>query len=102
MLKVKLAYNPYLMQTDVEFNERKPRVNSLVEKYKDKKLQDWIREIPGIFYNEMNGYDFELEFSGTKMDFNQVEKSFRDAGITEEQVVLFHRNEIVEREQKIQ
>lgn len=102
MVKVELAYNPYLMVTEVYFDGRKPRINSLVEKYQDKKLQDWIKEIPDIFYNEMNGYGFELEFSGTKMDFQQLEKTFRDAGISEEQVVLFHKNEIGEREQKVQ
>lgn len=101
MVKAELEYNPYLMKTTVRFNEREPRINSLVEKYQNSKLQEWIREIPDIFYNEMNGFGFDLEFSGTKMDFNQLEKVFRDAGIKEEQVRLFHKNEIGEREQKV-
>ena len=101
MVKVELEYNPYLMETVVRFDGREPRINSLVEKYQSSKLQDWIREIPDIFYNEMNGYGFELEFSGTKMDFEQLKKVFEDAGITEDQVVLFHKNEIDGREEKV-
>ena len=101
MVKVELEYNPYLMETIIRFDGREPRINSLVEKYQDSKLQEWIREIPDIFYNEMNGYDFELEFSGTKMDFEQLKKVFKDAGVTEEQVVLFHKKEIDNREQKV-
>ena len=101
MVKVELEYNPYLMETVVRFDGREPRINSLVEKYQGSKLQDWMREIPDIFYNEMNGYGFELEFSGTKMDFEQLKKAFEDAGITEDQVVLFHKNEIDSREEKV-
>lgn len=94
MVKVELSYNPYLMETKVLFDGRKPRINSRVEKYYHSKLQDWIKEIPEIFYDEMNGYGFELEFSGTKMDFEQIEKTFEDAGIGSDRVVLFHKNEI--------
>ena len=101
MVKVELEYNPYLMETSVRFDGREPRINSLVEKYQNSKLQDWIREIPEIFYNEMNGYGFELEFSGTKMDFEQLKKTFEDAGVTDDQVVLFHKNEINSREDKV-
>ena len=62
MVRAELIYNPYLLETEVRFNGNPPRINSLVEKYKGEKLQTWISEIPSIFYDEMNGYDFELEF----------------------------------------
>ena len=101
MVKVELEYNPYLMETHVKFNGRAPRVNSLVEKYQTSKLQDWIREIPDIFYNEMNGYGFELEFTGTRADFEQLKKTFEDQGITEDEVVLFHKSEYESREKKV-
>ena len=101
MVKVELSYNPYLMETKVMFDGRKPRINSRVEKYYNAKLQDWINEIPQIFYEEMNGYGFEVEFSGTKMDFEQLKKTFTDAGILEDQVLLFQKNEIESREKKV-
>lgn len=102
MVKVELSYNPYLMETKVLFDGRKPRINSRVEKYYNSKLQDWIKEIPEIFYDEMNGYGFELEFSGTKMDFEQLRQTFINSGISEDQVVLFHKHVIDSREQKVE
>lgn len=32
MVKVKMDYNPYLMETKVKFNNKEPRINSLIEK----------------------------------------------------------------------
>ena len=65
MINAELSYNPYLMETKIRFNGQPPRINSLVEKYQNMSLQSWISRIPKIFYDEMNGYYFELDFSGT-------------------------------------
>ena len=93
MIKADLSYNPYLNETDIRFNGKKPRINSLVEKYQDEVLQKWISKIPNIFYDEMNGYDFELDFSGTKLDFDELKKAFQDQGVTEDLVQIFHKNQ---------
>ena len=98
MVKAFLEYNPYAGETKVKFNGIPSRINSLVEKYKHKKIQDWITEIPQIFHDEMNGYDFDLEFSGTKMDFDQLNRVFFDAGVAD-QVEIFHKNEMDDRDQ---
>jgi hypothetical protein len=81
MVKAELSYNPYLLETKVKFNGQEPKINSLVEKYQEGKLQAWITEIPAVFYNEMNGYDFDLDFSGTKADFEELEQAFVDSGV---------------------
>lgn len=91
MIKAELSYNPYLLKTDIKFNGQPPRVNSLVEKYQNKNLQSWINRIPKIFYDEMNGYYFELDFSGTKLDYESLCNTFRKAGITEEIVPIVHK-----------
>lgn len=77
MVRAELEYNPYLLETNIKFNEKKPRINSHVEKYIDKSLQTWIRRIPRIFHDEMNGFDFELEFSGPKLDYEELCNSFK-------------------------
>ena len=100
MIKAQLSHNPYVMETKVMFNNRAPRINSLVEKYQEGDLHTWIKKIPSIFYDEMNGYDFELEFSGTKLDFEELQKAFKEAGVTDEMVHLFHKNELDDREEK--
>jgi hypothetical protein len=82
MVKAELSYNPYLLETKIKFNGQEPKINSLVEKYQEGKLHAWITEIPAVFYNEMNGYDFDLDFSGTKADFEELEKAFVDSGVS--------------------
>ena len=94
MVKAELIYNPYLLQTEVRFNGNPPRINSLVEKYQNEKLQTWVGKVPSIFYDEMNGYDFELDFSGTELDFEEVKKSFLNAGVKHDRVQIFHKGEL--------
>ena len=101
MVKAELSYNPYLQETKIRFNGRSPRVNSLVEKYQKEKLQDWLHKLPDIFRDEMNGYNFDLEFSGTKTDFEELKAAFKTAGIGDEQVHIFHKNELSERSDKM-
>ena len=102
MVKAELVYNPYLMEINIKFNGQEPRINSLVEKYQKLPLQDWINKIPNIFYNEMNGYDFELDFSGTELDCDEVRKAFLKAGVSEEEVIVFLKNELDSRELKVE
>ena len=97
MINAELSYNPYLKETDIRFNGQPPRVNSLVEKYQNMNLQSWISRIPKIFYDEMNGYYFELDFTGTQLDFEALCNTFRKAGITNEIVPIVHKELIGDR-----
>ena len=101
MVKAELVYNPYLLETEVLFDGNPPRINSLVEKYKGEKLQTWIAKVPSVFYDEMNGYYFELDFSGTELDFEELKKSFAQAGVGKDLVSLFHKGELTDRRQKL-
>ena len=94
MVKAELNYNPYLLETKITFNGREPKINSLVEKYRKNMLQDWIAKLPDIFYSEMNGWDFDLDFSSTKIDFDALQAAFDGVGATRESVRLFHKNEL--------
>jgi len=97
MAKAELSHNPFLLETIVRFNGQEPRVNCLIEKYQEGKLQTWIKRIPPIFHDEMNGYDFELDFTGTKLDYEDLIEAFIEAGVNtenKEQVRVFHKNEL--------
>lgn len=94
MVKAELSHNPYLLETVVSFNGRPPKVNSQIEKFENAPLVEWSKFVPSIFYGEMNGYDFDLDFSGTRADFDHVRQSFADAGVGEDQVRLFFKNEL--------
>ena len=41
----------------------------------------------------MNGYDFDLFFTGTKIDFHEIEKAFARAGASKK-VRIIHKNEL--------
>lgn len=97
MINVELNYNPYLMETNIRFNGQPPRINSLVEKYQNMSLQSWISRIPKIFYDEMNGYYFELNFTGTELDYEALCNTFRRAGITNEIVPIVHKQSLEDR-----
>ena len=100
MIQAELIHNPFLLQTAVKFNGQSPRINSQIEKYEKMTLKDWVEKIPKIFYDEMNGYDFDFNFSGTVADFEEVKKVFEKAGIPQELVRLFHKNELEDVERK--
>ncbi len=101
MIKADLKYNPYTRRIKVEFNGNPPRVNCMIEKYNDRPLQDWITDIPQIFHDEMNGYGFQLDFSGTELDYGELCEVFENAGISEYDVKLNLKNRLECREDKI-
>jgi len=86
MVKAELHHNPYLIETDVLFNGNKPRINCKIEKYRNKPLKDWVSNVPDLFYGEMNGYDFELRFSGTERDYKAIKEAFKAKGVSEDDV----------------
>lgn len=94
MVKAELSHNPYLLETEITFNGSKPKINSLVEKHQAGNLQNWIADLPDIFYSEMNGWDFDLDFVGTKIDYEALQSAFDAAGIGHDSVRIFHKNEL--------
>ena len=102
MIKADLSYNPYISELKVQFNGHPPRINSMIEKYQRRPLQDWIAEIPQIFHDEMNGYGFQLDFYGTELDFDEVKNAFLKAVVSEREVQISLKNELECREVKIE
>lgn len=94
MITAELIHNPYLLNTSVKFNGQEPRINSQIEKYENTALTEWVQKVPQIFYDEMNGYDFDLYFTGTPHDYEEVVKAFEKAKISKEDVRIFYKNEL--------
>lgn len=94
MISAELKHNPYLLETEVKFNGQSPKINSQIEKYENKLLSDWMRDVPKMFYDEMNGYDFDLFFSGTAYDFQKLKQTFIAMGVLPDQVRIIMRNEL--------
>ncbi|CAM3112563.1 hypothetical protein GHI93_07610 [Lactococcus hircilactis] len=96
MVHAELKYNPYLQKTEIRFNGKVPKINSEVEKFQTKKLQTWLDNLPEIFASELNGYDFDLDFSGNEADFIQLNEVF--SGKT---VKLKHKNTLESTAEKL-
>ena len=101
MVRVSIDYNPYIMDFKAQFNGKDPRINSLVEKYENIPLQEWIEDVPEILYNEMNGYDFDLEYSGPKLDYDDLVATLRKAKVSENDVRCFQKKELERRKDKL-
>lgn len=101
MVKVNLDYNPYTMDFKAKFNGKEPHVNSLVEKYENIPLQTWIKDIPHILYDEMNGYDFDLEFVGPDLEYDDLVVSFKKMNISEKDVRCIHKKTMECRKEKL-
>lgn len=91
MVSAELSHNPYLLETNAVFNGHGPQVNSAIHKYIHEPLVDWADEVPNIFHNEMNGFEFDLYFSGTDADFACVQKAFAVAQVPEESVRILRK-----------
>ena len=100
MIRAKLSYNPYTLETSAVFNGKEPHINSLIEKYKNARLQEWIKDVPRVFYEELNGYDFQLDFIGTSLEYNELRRVFEKA-IPSSQYVLEHCKVIGNRKSKL-
>ncbi len=101
MVKAELYYNPYKIETKVKFNGNEPRINSLIEKYENKRLQEWLDEVPTLFKEELNGYDFDLNFIGTDLEYEIVKDAFDKAVGDDEFVNITHTETLMDRKSKV-
>ncbi|MCA9765241.1 MAG: dynamin family protein [Carnobacterium sp.] len=76
MIKVKLEYNPYKVETIVKWDDKPLSPGSLLDKISTKRLQEWIEEFPKAIAEEINTTDYSLYFHGTDLDFDDVEYAY--------------------------
>ena len=94
MISAELSHNPYLLETTARFNGHSPKINSAIEKYDKRPLVEWVKEVPCIFHDEMNGFDFDFSFTGTDADYAKVIKAFRSQGADPEDVRITRMGEL--------
>lgn len=78
MIKVYLKYNPFKLETIVLIDGESVKENSILN-VGSKRLQEWIFQLPQYLNDECNENEFELEFMGTKMDFEDIEDVVKQA-----------------------
>ncbi len=84
MAQVYVKYNPYRLSTLIEVNGREIETDSTLYKLvkgekEGKRLQEWIGEFPEMLTKELNTVDFEIEFCGMDLDWDDFEDAFQNA-----------------------
>jgi GTPase Era involved in 16S rRNA processing len=78
MREVFIKYNPYRMETQISIDGKPVKANSALN-VDDKRLQEWIEEMPEILVDEYNTKSFNITFQGTLLDYEDVLSVARDA-----------------------
>jgi GTPase SAR1 family protein len=71
MKRVTIKYNPYLVTTQIKVDGQSPKPNSSL-KVENSRLQEWVERLPQILMDEYRDTNFEIAFTGTQADFDDV------------------------------
>lgn len=90
MREIFIKYNPYRLETVITVDGAVPKENSRLNFGEEKRLQEWIEELPSILFEECSERDFEITFHGTLLDYEDVEAMAREANKGGFHIVLTH------------
>ncbi len=77
MAQIYVKYNPYKMETQIKANGKDILSDSSLYKVvKGKRLQEWVGKFPQMLVDELNTVDFDIEFYGMPLDWDDFEDSF--------------------------
>ena len=79
MRKIFIKYNPYKVETEIKIDGKSIKSNSALN-VDDKRLQEWIEDLPQILVDECNTKSFNITFNGTVLDYEDLVSIARDAG----------------------
>lgn len=71
MKKIFIKYNPYQVTTEVLIDDKPPKRNSRLN-FGDRRLQEWVDNLPDILFEECSTRDFEIMFHGTMPDYEDM------------------------------
>lgn len=78
MREIFIKYNPYRLETEITVDGEVPKQNSRLH-FVDRRLQEWIEELPKILFEECSSREFQITFQGTTLDYEDVEAMTREA-----------------------
>lgn len=76
MKKIEVKYNPFLISTEIMVGGKKPSSNSSLN-FGKLRLQEWVGNLPDILIGEYSDKNFEIDFTGTLSDFEDLEIAFK-------------------------
>ena len=78
MKEMLIKYNPYRLETTIQVDGDVPQQKSKLN-FADRRLQEWVEELPEIIFEEYRTRQFKITFHGTILDFEDVEAMAREA-----------------------
>lgn len=78
MRELFIKYNPYKVETEITIDKEKPKRNSALQ-VQDRRLQEWIEDLPAILFDECGTKEFNLTFHGTILDYEDVVSMAKEA-----------------------
>ena len=102
MREVYLEYNPYKVETKIFVDGEKPKRNSRMNT-ENRRLQEWIEEMPEILKEEYRDKNFKITFHGTMPDYEDVEAVAEDAKQNDIYITVEHipAKEVADKEEAI-
>jgi len=71
MKRIDITYNPYKLRTNITIDGNLPKQNSSLN-VGNRRLQEWIERIPKILFDECRDANFDIVFTGTKADYDDL------------------------------
>ena len=78
MREIFIESNPYRLETSITIDGVAPKQNSRLN-FGERRLQEWIEELPEILFEECCSRDFRITFHGTILDYEDVEAMAKEA-----------------------
>ena len=78
MKEMLIKYNPYRLETTILVDGDVPQQKSKLN-VADRRLQEWVEELPKIIFEEYRTRQFKVVFHGTILDFEDIEAMKNDA-----------------------
>ena len=78
MRDVFIKYNPYKVETTIEIDGKPIKKSSTLNK-DDRRLQEWIDELPRDLVEECNTKSFHITFQGTILDYEDFQSVISEA-----------------------
>lgn len=102
MRTVYIEYNPYRLETNILIDGKAPKQNSKLC-VGEKRLQEWIEDLPEILVEECSTHEFDIAFHGTTLDYEDVESVVEDANHQGLHIELTHEpaKEVADKETAI-
>lgn len=78
MREIFIKYNPYKVETEIEIDGKPVKKSSALNK-DDRRLQEWIEELPQDLLEECNTKAFHITFQGTVLDYEDLQSVISEA-----------------------